>query len=172
MRSADDDLGALVGLAHFNDVDLDPRTVFVALEGDLLGLGQQRLDTPEVEQRVAVVVLLHGARDDVALAVRELFVHLTTLDVADQLHQDLLGGLGGDASEVLGCGVPLSRDVAVEVQFQSPDLDLARLGIDLDLGVLGGVGATLVRREQRVGQGNQQLPFVDVLITRNLSQCF
>ena len=170
--AAHHDLGTLVGLAHFDDVDLDARAVLVAFESDLLGLGQQRFHPTEVEQRVAVVVLLHRARDDVAFAIRELFVHLTSLDVSNELHQDLLGGLGRDASEVLGRGVPLARDVALDVEFQSPDLDLAGLGIDLHFGVFGRVGTALVGGEERVGEGDEQLPFVDVLVTCNLSQRF
>ena len=71
-----------------------------------------------------------------------------------------------------GRGVPLAGHVALEVQFETPDLDLTRLGIDLDFGVLGGVGTTLVRGEQRVGQSDEQLPLVNVLVTCNLSQGF
>ncbi len=172
VRATHDDLRTLVGLSHLDDVDLDARAVLVALEGDLLGLGQEGFDAAEVEQRVAVVVLLDRARDDVALAVRELLVHLAPLDVADELHEDLLGGLGRDASEVLGRGVPLARDIALEVELESPHLDLAGLGVDLDFGVFGRVGTTLVGGEERVGERDEQLPFVDVLVTCNLSQRF
>ncbi len=170
VRAAHDDLGALVGLAHLDDVDLDARAVVVALEGDLLGLGQQRLDACRGRAACSGCRSAGRARDDVALAIGELLVHLAALDVADELHEDLLGGLGGDAPEVLGRRVPLARDVALDVELEAPDLDLAGLGVDLDLGVLGRVGTTLVGGEQRVGQRDEELALVDVLVTRDLSQ--
>ncbi len=52
----------------------------------------------------------------------------------------------------VGGRVPLARDVALDVELEPPDLDLAGLGVDLDLGVLGRVGAPLVGGQQRVGQ--------------------
>ena len=113
---------------------------------------------------------MNGPRDDVALAVGELFVHLATLNVANQLHQDLLGRLGRDSAKVLGRRVPLARDVALEVEFESPHLDLSSFGIDLDFGVFGGVGTALVGRQQRVRERDQQLPFVNVLVARDLTE--
>ena len=111
--------------------------MLVALEGDLLALGQQRLDATEVEQGVAVVVLLDRTGDDVTFTVSELFVHLATLNVTNELHQDLLGRLGGNTTEVVRRGVPLASHVAVEVELEAPHLDFARFGVDLDFGVLG-----------------------------------
>ena len=68
--------------------------------GNLLGLGQQRLDPTEVEEGVAAVVLLDDAGDDVALAAGVLLVLELALGLADALGHDLAGGLGGDATEV------------------------------------------------------------------------
>ena len=91
--------------------------MLVALVGDLLGLGQERLDLAEVEQRVAVVALLDDAGDDVALAPGVLLVLEVALGFADPLQDDLLRGLGGDAAEVVGRVVPLADDVAVLVEL-------------------------------------------------------
>jgi hypothetical protein len=40
------------------------------------------------------------------------------------LEDDLLGGLGGDASEVVGCVVPLLDDVSLVVELLAVDADL------------------------------------------------
>ena len=80
----------------------------VALVLHLLGLRQQRLDLAEVEQRVALVGLLDDAGDDVALAARVLLVLHLALGLADALQDHLLGGLRGDAAEVVGRVVPLA----------------------------------------------------------------
>ena len=104
---ADHDLGTLGGLADLDDVGLQAGPVLVALVGDLLGLGQQRLHLAQVEQGVAVVGLLDDAGDDVALPPGVLLVLHVPLDLADPLEDDLLGRLGGDPTEVVGGVVPL-----------------------------------------------------------------
>ena len=63
--------------------------------------GQQRLDPAEVDERVAGVGLLDDAGDDVADAVLVLLEHHLALGLADPLQDDLLGGLRGDAAEVV-----------------------------------------------------------------------
>ena len=97
-----DDLRALRGLADLDDVGLQPAAVVVALVLDLLGLGQQRLDLAEVEQRVALVGLLDDPGDDVALATGVLLVLHLALGLTDALEDHLLRGLRGDATEVVG----------------------------------------------------------------------
>ena len=89
--------------AHLDDHGLDARAVLVALARHLLGAGQQRLDAaPEVDERGARVGLLHDAGDDVADAVLVLLEHDLALGLAHALQDDLLGGLRGDAAEVVG----------------------------------------------------------------------
>ena len=80
-----DDLRALGRLAHLDDVGLEPGVGLGPLVGHLLGLGQQRLDPAEVEQRVAAVGLLDDAGDDVALAAGVLLVLQLALGLADAL---------------------------------------------------------------------------------------
>ena len=143
MAAADHDLGTLGGLAHLDDVGLQPGAVLVALVGDLLGLGQQGLHLAQVEQGVAVVGLLDDAGDDVALAAGVLLVLEVPLDLADALQDDLLGRLGRDPAEVVGRVVPLADDVAVLVELLPVDPDLTGLGVDGDHRLLGGVGRRL-----------------------------
>ena len=60
------------------------------LVGHLLGLREQRLDAAQIEQRVAAVVLLDDAGDDVALAAGVLLVLLLPVDLAETLRHHLL----------------------------------------------------------------------------------
>ena len=178
MGTADDDLGALGGLANLDDVRLQPGAVLVALVGNLLGLGQQRLDPAQVEQRVALVVLLDDAGDDVALAAGVLLVLHVPLGLADALEDHLLGRLGGDATEVVGGVLPLPHDVAVLVELLGVDVDLAGVGVDRDDGLLGGLGHALVGGDQGVGQsleegvdGDALLPLDDLEGLHELEIC-
>ena len=155
--AADDDLGALGGLADLDDVGLDPGAGLGALVGHLLGLGQQRLDPAEVEQRVAGVGLLDDAGDDVALAAGVLLVLHLALGLADALGHHLLRGLRGDATEVVGRDVELVADgLAVLVELLGDHPDLAGVGVDRDPGVLVRVGHALVGRLERVGERAEQ----------------
>ena len=170
MAPADHDLGALGRLADLDDVRLQPGAVLVALVGDLLGLGQQRLDLAQVEQGVAVVGLLDDAGHDVALAPGVLLVLEVALDLPDALEDDLLGRLGGDPAEVVGGVVPLADDVAVLVELLAVDPDLARVGVDRDDRLLGGVGTALVGGDQGVGQGVEQRLDGDPLVAGDLAE--
>src|SRR5690606_23186183 len=165
MGAADDDLGALRGLADLDDVGLEPGAGLGPLVGHLLGLGQERFDATEVEQRVAPVALLDDAGDDVALPAGVLLVLQLALGLADALHHDLLGGLGRDAPEVGGGDVELGADrlaLLVEVLGEHPDLEGGR--IDGDPRVLVGVGHALVRRLERIGEGPEQRLDRDALV--------
>src|SRR6185295_15941647 len=71
--------------------------VAVRLGRDLLRLREQRLDLAQVEQRVAALLLLDDARDDVSLTPGELLVRHLALGVAQLLEDDLLRGLRADA---------------------------------------------------------------------------
>ena len=165
MGAAHDDLRALGGLADLDDVGLDPAAGLGTLVGDLLGLGQQRLDPTEVEQGVARVGLLDDAGDDVTLAAGVLLVLHLPLDLTDALDHDLLGGLGGDATEVVGGDVELGADrLAVLVELLGHDPDLDGVGIDGDPRVLVGAGHPLVGRLQRVGERAEERVDRDALV--------
>src|ERR1700730_12963763 len=156
MGAADDDLRTLGGLADLDDVGLEASVVLVALEGHLFGLRQERLDVAEAEERVAVVALLDHAGDDVALAAGVLLVLLVALGLADALQDDLLGGLRGDAAEVVGGVVPFAGDVAVLVEFLAVDADVAGVGVDRDHGLLGRGRDALVGGDEGVGERVEQ----------------
>jgi hypothetical protein len=113
--------------------------VLVPLARYLLRAGQERLDTAEIDQAVAIVGLLHDARDDVADAVLVLLEHHVPLDLADPLQNDLLRGLRGDAAEVVGRRV-VRRDAMLGQAVPGDDrVRLLRLGLRL-------VGALVERR--------------------------
>ena len=151
--AADDDLRALGRLADLDDVCLDAGIRVGAFERHLLGLGQERLDSTEVEQRVAGVGLLDHARDDVAFAAGVLLVLQLAFSLTDALGHHLAGGLCRNASEVVGGDLKLVADgLAVLVEFLSEDLELHGLGVDRHPGVFVRIGHALVGVLEGVGE--------------------
>ena len=141
--------------------------MLVALVGNLLGLRQQRLDPTQIEQRVARVGLLDDAGDDVALAARVLLVLALALGLADALQDHLLGGLRGDAAEVLRRVVPLADDLALLVELLRDHLDVAGLDVDLDQRLFGRVRQPLVRGHERVRERLEHDLLGDALVDRD-----
>ncbi len=164
MGAAHDDLRPLRRAAHLDDVGLQPCAGLGSLVGHLLGLGQQRLDLAQVEERVALVALLDDARDDVALAAGVLLVLALTLGLTDALAHDLLGRLRGDAPEVVGRVVARVDPVAFLVDVVGHHLDVTGEGVDLDLGLVARSGHALVGRCERVGERLQQNVDRDALL--------
>ena len=168
VAARDDDLRTLGRLSDLDDVGLEPGAVVVALVGDLLGLGQQRLDLAEVEQRVAVVALLDDPGHDVALATGVLLVLAVALGLTDALQDHLARRLGGDAAEVVGSVVPLAGDVALFVQLLAVHADLAGVRVDRHDGLLGGLREALVGGDEGVGERVEQRVDRDPLLRRDL----
>ena len=155
MRARHDDLRTLGGLAHLHDVCLEAAVGLGPLVGNLLGLGQQCLHTAQVEQRVAGVVLLDDAGDDVALAPGVFVVLHVALDFTDALVQDLPNGLGHDPAQVVRRVVPFAHDVAQLIDFLGVDRDVERL-VDDDVSLLGCTFAALVGRFEAVSDRLEQ----------------
>ena len=149
MRARHDDLRTLGGLAHLHDVRLEAAVGLWPLVGNLLGLGQQRLHTSQIEQRVTGIVLLDDAGDDVALAPRVFVVLHVAFDFADALVQDLPNGLGHDPAQVVRRVIPFAHNVAQFIDFLGVHRDVERL-VDDDVGLLGGTLAALVGRFETV----------------------
>src|SRR3954452_1105563 len=138
VAARDDDRRALRGGRDLLDDRLDALVVLVALALDLLGLGQQRLDAlAQLDERVAGVLLLDDAGDQLADAVAVLLVHHVPLGLADPLEDHLLGGLRGDAAEVVRGDVPLVDLVLVLLELDRIDLRLLGLAHLPRLGVHG-----------------------------------
>ncbi len=170
MAAAHHDLRSLGGFADFDDVRLQPGTMLIALIGDLLGLGQQRLHLAQVEERVPVVGLLHNSGDNVAFPTGVLHIFEVALHFPDALQNDLLGGLGRDPPKVFRSVIPLADDVAVFVQFLTVDADFSRLRINGDHRFLGGVRSALVCRYQRIRQGVEKRLDRNPLIAGDLTE--
>jgi hypothetical protein len=132
----------------------------------LLGARQERLHPlAQLDERVARIRLLDDAGDELAHAVLVLVEHHVPLGLADALEDHLLGGLRGDAAEVLRRGVALVDLIAVLREPLGIDLrllglpQLAGLGVDLRLLLL-----LLDLREQlllEVGR-HEQLEYAEV----------
>ena len=101
MGARHEDLRAATGRQHLDDVGLDAVAAFVALAGNLLFLGKERLGTAEVYDPAGTVASLDNAGNDLALSVLVFLVDDLLLGVAHALDEHLFGGLGGDAAEIL-----------------------------------------------------------------------
>ena len=147
--AADEDLRPAAGAADLEDERLDVLADAVVLERRLLGGGEDRLDVlADVEDDRPRLDPVDRAGDQLAFAVRELVEDLVALDLADALEDDLLGGLGADATE----------DVAVELLGLD---EVAGLGVGL--GPAGLVDGELGQRvldlvDRRGGRGRRGSP--------------
>src|SRR4051812_41126032 len=134
VRARDGDLRAAEGAGDRDDVGLDPGAVAVGLPRHLLGGREHRLDLADVDHhdaaRVAPLVGLDDAADDVAFLAGVLPEGLLVLGVAQPLDDDLLGRAGRDPAEVGGGVVPLADGLAGGTEL---------LGQDGHLGGLAGV---------------------------------
>ncbi len=74
----------------------DAIALAIALVGDLLLLGQDRLGAAEIDDHVLALEALHDSRNDFLLAILELVEHLFALGVANMLDEILLGRLRRD----------------------------------------------------------------------------
>ena len=153
VAARNDDLGAFALASHFDDHALDPVAALQALVGDSFGSGDDRLGVAQVEDRVAVVDLLHDAGDEVTFPSFVDVEDLLPLGLAQTLGDDLLGGLGSDPTEVVGRVLPLASHVAVLVEFLGVDPNVAGIGVDRDPRLFGRSRAALVGADQGVGQG-------------------
>ncbi len=113
--AGDDDLRALGGAVDAEQDDADALAYGELLEAGLLALGHAGFGFAEVEDDVHRLEALDGGVEDLAGAVVVLVEDGVALGFADLLEDDLLGHLGGDASE--------GRGVLVEAEFAA-DFDL------------------------------------------------
>src|SRR5918999_388130 len=119
--------------------------MLVALMRDLLWRWHQRLGLAEVEDRVAMVMLLHDPGDDVTFAPGVFAEGQIALGLAQPLKNDLFGRLCRDAPEVCGGVLPLLEyghlfGFFVDLDVLRKDRHLAGLRIDF-----GARATSLVR---------------------------
>ena len=100
MGARQEDLRAALLAAHVVDVGADAVAVAEVLARDHLVAADDALAAAEIDDDVAVFDALDGAVDDLADAVLVFVVLALALGLAHLLHDDLLGGLGGDAAEI------------------------------------------------------------------------
>ena len=99
--------------ADLEDEGLDRLPDAVVLERALLARREDRLHAlADVEDDRPRLDPADGAGQELPLAVRELVEDLVALDLAHPLEDDLLGGLGADAAEVLAVELLELDDVA------------------------------------------------------------
>ena len=120
--------------------------------GNPLGGRHQCLGVTQVKDDVAPVDLLHYPGDQVALPSSVGSIDLLPLGYSQPLGDHLLGGLGGDPSEIPGLVLPFSDHRALFIKDLRIDLDVPGFGINGDTRLFRGAGGALVGRDQGVGQ--------------------
>ena len=158
----------------------------VLLAGHLLLAGHHGLGLAEVDEEVAALAAAHDAGDDVADPVLEVVVDALLLELAELLHDRLPGGLGGDAAEVGGIDLLFDElaelgarlqdlrllDVNLRLRIadgiddleQGPRMELAVLGVDLNLQLLAGVNPFLGRRLDGIDNRGDHVVATDPLL--------
>jgi len=106
-----DELGALDGPVHLQQVELHALAGAVLLRPDLLGGRKDGLRFAQVYDGLLGVDTLDNARDDIALAAGELLEEDLPLELTQALQHHLFGGLGGDTAGVPGMDL-VQQDIA------------------------------------------------------------
>jgi hypothetical protein len=119
-----DDLWAAGGLLDPHHIHLEALAGVVTLAGDLLGGKQDTSSLAEVDVGDVALNALDVTIEDETLFVLVFGEDDLTLGFAQALDDDLLGSLGGDATEVLRVGLHLNEiglflgtDVSVLVEL-------------------------------------------------------
>ena len=113
-RSRENHLRAFGRLLDVEHVGANEIVDAISFAGNLLVEIHHRFVAPfERDVHVALLVTLHGSRNQVVELTHVLVVNRVSLGLANALHDDLLGSLRRDASEILG------RNLFVE---EVPDL--------------------------------------------------
>src|SRR5262249_7857437 len=124
VRARQDDLRAARRLVDVDDVGDDAVAGAERLAGHLVAHGQEGLGPAQVDDDVAALEPPDDPRDELALPVLVLIEDVVALRLAYALQDDLLGGLGGDATEPLPGPVQLEELAVLGVLLLGPGLIL------------------------------------------------
>src|SRR5215813_14351088 len=134
MRPRERDLWSLGTPPHLEHEGADAITRVEALARDLLTLGQDRLGLADLDDDVALLDAVHDAPQDLAVLALELLEDPIALGVPYALQNHLLGGLGGDATELLGRQLLL--ELVVELGLRVQRFGIGEAEIELAVGDL------------------------------------
>src|SRR5207253_2306743 len=192
VRARERDLRALGGTPHLAHVGAHAVAGIVALARNLLALGQDRLRLADLQDHVALLDPVHDTAQDLTFFADELRIDALALGIADLLKDDLLRGLGGDASQILqgavlqqfeldaklGLGVQglglSQRDLRLRVGdlldhlLALIDPEVAGLAVDVDADVVARSQALARRRQQGSLQRLEEDLLVDPLLASEL----
>src|SRR5690606_2990977 len=94
--------GTALLAAHVIDIGAHAIAIAEHFARDQFVAADDGFAATEVDDDIAVFDALDGAVDDFADAVEIFVIHALALGIAHLLHDDLLGGLGGNAAEFHG----------------------------------------------------------------------
>eukprot|EP01133_Synstelium_polycarpum_P028154 gene28153-biopygen23903 len=160
MSAAQENLRAALFAAHVIDIGANTVTVAECLARDQFVAADNRFTTAEIDDHIAVFDALDAAVDDFADTILVFVILAVTLGFTHLLHDNLLGGLGGNTAEIhrrqligkeiagLRIRIAVARGIHADLRHrifnifdnfqQALQLDLAGLGVDIgaDIGFL------------------------------------
>ena len=171
-RAGEDDLGSARRVLDLEEQAADAVAGLVLLARDLLLRGHDGLGLADVDVDVVALPAADRPGDDVADLVLEVVVDAVLLELPEPLHHGLAGRLGRDAAQRRGVDLLLDEladhgaglhglrlldmDLRLGVAdgidhlHQRPGVQLAVLGIDVDLQLLAGVNPFLGSGLERI----------------------
>ena len=178
MTARDDDLRSAQSIFNRDDISAEAIANIVILNHDAFALRHHRFKFSKVENYIGAIEPAHRAADNLARTILEFLVDHFLLDLTNALHHRLLGGLRGDASEILWCDFNFDRVADFHPRFESlragerdfilritdvlddhetcERADVPGLRVDVDPHIARGADAFLRRREQRSGHRLEQ----------------
>src|SRR5215470_19332464 len=192
MRARERDLRTLRRPPHLQDVRANAVAWVVALTRDLLALGQDRFDLAHLEDHVPLLDPMDDAAEDLSFLADELGVNALALCVPYFLEDHLLGGLGGNAPEILqrfvGQQLELDTDLSLGIErlgvsqrdlglrirdllhhlLALVDAEVSGLPVDVDTNVVARPEALARGRQQGSLQRLEEDLFVDPLLASQL----
>ena len=133
MRARQAQKDAALAFFHPVEISAHPLALAEALARNLLFIRQKPGCPSHVDENIAALDALDRAGDDFAFAFAEFGDHGSLFRLTDFLHDDLLGGLGGDTA-VFPLALDREDDFFIQLRVF---LDFARVGQeDMMLGIV------------------------------------
>src|SRR6185295_1114850 len=130
------DLRSLGAAPHLEDERANAIARVVALPGNLLAVGQDRLGLADLQDDVALLDAVDHPAEDLAFLAGELRVDPLALGVPHLLEDHLLGGLGGDAAQILERLVLQELELHVQLGLRRQRLGIGQADLELGIGDL------------------------------------
>ena len=193
MRAGNKHLRPLIGLSHFQHIDLDAVVVVVFLAGYRFVHGDEAVRFAELNENTALFHALHNGGQDLILLFHVFIEDHAALRLADALHHDLLRRLRRNAAKAAGVRLffqhvadfiervdragLLQRDLGMRIfhlfhhRLGREDLHLARVPVHHGAHIARGAIIALICRDQRGFESIDQDILADAALFFNCVEC-